>query len=224
MPNKHEIWKPVKGFDGYEVSNLGNVRSLDRTIYWIRNGKKVASHIKGRNLVPVIRRGYKICKLTGGKYALIHRLVAKAFIPNPDNLPCINHKDENKGNNVWTNLEWCTVQYNNTYGTARERARAKNKGRKRSPEFRRRLSILATGRRWSPESKAKMSEARRGCYNTKLSKPVQALNPETGEVVHEFPSASEAGRNGYTQSNVSACCRGGYGYKTYKGFIWRYKQ
>lgn len=58
---------------------------------------------------------------TKRKYQL-HRLVAETFIPNPENLPCVNHKDENKLNNCVDNLEWCTYQYNNNYGTARIRA------------------------------------------------------------------------------------------------------
>ena len=55
----------------------------------------------------------------------VHRLVATAFVPNPDNLPIVNHKDENKQNNNADNLEWCTVQYNNAYGTRKERQASK---------------------------------------------------------------------------------------------------
>lgn len=58
-----------------------------------------------------------------GRKKKIHRLVAEAFIPNPDNLPSINHKDENRTNNRADNLEWCTVAYNSTYGTVSQRKR-----------------------------------------------------------------------------------------------------
>ena len=66
--------------------------------------------------------------------------------------------------------------------------------------------------------------ARKALTNRKdQSKPVQGIDPDTGKVVVEFPSANEAGRNGYNQGNVSACCRGKYGFKTHHGYIWRYK-
>ena len=74
----------------------------------------------------IINSGYHVVTLyspnkTKRKFQ-VHRLVAEAFIRNPNNLPCVNHKDENKINNTATNLEWCTYQYNNNYGTARIRA------------------------------------------------------------------------------------------------------
>jgi len=106
-----EIWKPVEGYDGrYEVSNLGRVKSYaqDRI-----NGK-----IKLGNLTF---KGYLSIGLTDAngvkKFIPVHRLVAFAFIPNPDNLPQVNHKDEIKTNNTVDNLEWCTNEYNGRYGT-----------------------------------------------------------------------------------------------------------
>lgn len=103
-----EIWKSITGYEGlYEVSNLGRVKSLD----YHRTGKE-------KILSPGVCRGYlyvALCKNGKRKNYRIHRLVGSAFIDNPDNLPCINHKDQNRGNNQLDNLEFCTYQYNNTY-------------------------------------------------------------------------------------------------------------
>ena len=100
-----EVWKDIDGFEGlYQVSNYGRVKSR----YAIR--KK-----------PTTNNGYeivKLCKNGEVKHSLVHRLVAQAFIPNPFNFPCINHKDENKRNNIVENLEWCTRAYNNKYSRA----------------------------------------------------------------------------------------------------------
>ena len=103
-----EIWKDIDGYDGeYQVSNLGNVRSLN---YMRRKETRELSkkNIKGYPYVIL----YKNTKIQRKR---IHRLVAEAFIPNPNNLPEVNHKDENKANNRVDNLEWCTHQYNFQY-------------------------------------------------------------------------------------------------------------
>ena len=117
-----EIWKDIKGYEGYyQVSNLGKVRSLDRFI----NGNNCKRLKKGKILKPFVNnRGYELVILSlrqKTKHFQIHRLVAETFIPNPDNLPCVNHKDENPKNNKIDNLEWCTVKYNINYGTAIKR-------------------------------------------------------------------------------------------------------
>lgn len=113
-----EIWKSILGYEGlYEVSNLGRVRSLDRRVSYT-NGQ-VHIH-KGRILKPGVSNGYMqvhLCNNGSMKQPLVHRLVAEAFIPNPDNLPQVNHKDENPSNNNVDNLEWCTSEYNINYGT-----------------------------------------------------------------------------------------------------------
>lgn len=119
----NEVWKPVVGYKGiYEVSNLGNVKVLDRFIIRERNGTYIK---KGHFLKKELdNQGYYRVTLTknnNSKHKLVSRLVAQAFIPNPNNLPCVNHKDENSLNNCVDNLEWCTQKYNCNYGTRNER-------------------------------------------------------------------------------------------------------
>lgn len=115
-----EIWRPIDGYIGrYEISNLGRVKSYaqDKT-----NGK-----IKTGNLT---HKGYKSVLLYdgngGSKWCPVHRLVASAFLENPNNLPQVNHKDEDKANNCVANLEWCTNEYNTNYGTRGQRISAAN--------------------------------------------------------------------------------------------------
>lgn len=116
-----EEWRDVKGFEGkYQVSNLGRVRNIKFL------GHK-RSFKQERILTPKIdRNGYLIVHFSNGKKEdynpSVHRLVAMAFIPNPNNFPVVNHKDENKENNRVDNLEWCTPQYNTAYGTGQLRA------------------------------------------------------------------------------------------------------
>lgn len=113
--NEEEIWKALPGVPGVEVSTLGNVRTLDMVV---SNGRGTYP-IKGRILKQCdTRDGYlQVSIKVDGKQATkkVHRLVAKAFIPNPDNLPQINHKDCNTRNNNVENLEWCTPKYNCQY-------------------------------------------------------------------------------------------------------------
>lgn len=119
MEDFKEEWRPIPNFEGlYEVSNLGNVDSLNYHMTKKRKRLKARLDIHGY---------YWVCLFNKQKVKRfkIHRLVALCFIQNPDNLPCINHKDENRQNNRVDNLEWCTYQYNNTYGSRIEKVNEK---------------------------------------------------------------------------------------------------
>lgn len=116
-----EVWKDIEGYEGlYQVSNLGRVKRI------VGEGcsyeRIIAPHTNQR-----LRRVYVMLSKGGKrKNFTIHRLVANAFIPNPNNLPEVNHIDEDPSNNVVDNLEWCTKKYNINYGTAIYRIRKSN--------------------------------------------------------------------------------------------------
>ena len=107
-----ELWKVIEGYeDSYEVSNLGRVRSLTRI-------DSLGRTRYGKVLKPCFDGKHKYLHVNlQGKSINIHRLVAKAFIENPNNYNEVNHKDEDKTNNCVTNLEWCDHKYNNNYGS-----------------------------------------------------------------------------------------------------------
>ena len=107
-----EIWRPINGYQGlYQVSDQGKVRSL-------KFGKeRIMKNI--RNKDGYLRIGLR--KNGEHKLYLVHRLVAQTFIQNPQNLPEVNHKDENKDNNSVQNLEWCSSKYNANFGTRNQR-------------------------------------------------------------------------------------------------------
>lgn len=113
-----EIWRPVKGYEGlYAVSNLGRVKSIGNNKSRKEKILKPQKEGKGYLFVRLYRNGK-------GKKFKVHRLVASAFIPNPEGLPEVNHKNEVKDNNVVGNLEWCSRWYNAHYGTLYERSAA----------------------------------------------------------------------------------------------------
>ena len=135
----NEVWRPIGGWEGlYKVSNKGQVRSLD---YWYMHTgrwyvKRLVFH-KGRIMKQQENKGYLIVKLNKeGKCITrqVHRLVAETFIPNPNNLPVVNHKDENPKNNNVSNLEWCTQGYNVHYGGGLDRLVKSNEYRMRTIE------------------------------------------------------------------------------------------
>ena len=118
-----EEWRSIPGYEGlYEVSSYGRVKSLEKS-YIKKNG--IMDHKPEIILSPKNNgTGYFIVCLYKNKthkYYLIHRLVALTFIPNPDNLPCVNHLDEDKTNNRVDNLEWCDHKYNMNYNDVLKR-------------------------------------------------------------------------------------------------------
>lgn len=127
LEKNEEIWKDIEGYEGlYQVSNLGRVKSLNRKVkfspgekqeYYQRKPERYLSPNKKEN-------GYfehSLYKEGKRKHMYAHRLVALHFIPNPDDLPQVNHKDENKSNNRVSNLEWITAQENSIYGSKIDR-------------------------------------------------------------------------------------------------------
>ena len=190
-----EIWKDVVGYEGlYQVSNLGKVRSVDRYVL-SSNGKN--RFLKGREMLKrEDSYGYMTLSLSNKsrKIVRVHRLVADAFLSNPSNLPCVNHKDRVPSNNTVfvnkdgtidyekSNLEWCTYQYNNTYQNAVELRRNK-------------------------------------MINNNLSVAV-AQYSKNGSLIATYPSQREASRKtGIKSSVICNACAGRF--HTAGGFVWR---
>ena len=184
-----ETWKDIRGYEGYyQVSNKGRIRSLNRTIVdsrgikFNKKGKLLSTH-KGENgyVYVSLKKNNKTRTFT------VHRLVAIYFVPNLLNLPIVNHKDEDKENNKAENLEWCTYEYNNSYGTKIARGM----------ENRDNSYIAARNKKV-------------------LSKKVFQYDFDDN-LIKIWASTRECQRNGFSQSCVAACCRGEYkqhkGYK-----------
>lgn len=182
-----EIWKPIKGYEDYYISNYGNVVSKKRkTIIrktFIRNG-----------YVAVV-----LFKDNVKKTFSVHRLVAISFLPNPNNLPQVNHKDEDKTNNFVyvnhdgnvdvdkSNLEWCNIKYNVTYGTTKKR----------------------------------MVSTRNNKKSLNSEKQVIQYS-KNGDYITEYKSISEAARfNNLSLGDLSEACNGKR--KTLNGYIWKIK-
>lgn len=118
-----ETWKDIKGYEGkYQVSNKGRIKSLSRAIPHLGSFRIIPERIMTQHVSST--NGYymvSLCKDNKYEWMLVHRIVATAFIPNPNNFPYINHKDEIKTHNNVENLEWCTPSYNMNYSNVREK-------------------------------------------------------------------------------------------------------
>lgn len=203
-----EIWKEIQGFEGeYAISNKGNVRN-------IRTGRILGGGYDSM--------GYKQIKLKGKKY-LIHSLVALAFIPNPYNLPYINHKNEIKDDNEVSNLEWCTASYNTNYSIHKRyrKVRQLTKDGKliriweSSWQINRETGYDASSIIKCCRGKYKQAYGYRWQYvdpsqQHKYNRPVAALTKD-GEFVAEYKSPTEASRClKIKKQYVSRCLKGLY--------------
>lgn len=190
-----EIWKPVKDYEGlYEVSNLGKVRALDRKVI-TKNGVIKTRKSKEKKQSKCI--GYAYVGLTKegiSKTFRVHRLVAQAFIPNPENKEQVNHIDGNKLNNRVDNLEWCTNQENC-------------------------IHAWKNGLNHITEKTIQVAKITGKINGKKLGKPVNQYDLQ-GNFIRKFNSSADAGRiTNIQSSNIIAATNGKL--KTAGGYIWR---
>lgn len=189
-----ELWKDVQGYEGlYQVSNMGNVRSVDHEVEVTRNGITFVVPKKGKVLSPTRRQhGYVGVMLYGkGGHATrgfktfaVHRLVAEAFVENPNGYDEVNHLDECKTNNRADNLEWCDRSYNVRYGTGIERGHEK--------------------------------------IGELLRKPVVQMDMQ-GNVIREWESLTAVEREtGMSKSSICNCCKKHRKYSHAYGYRWEY--
>lgn len=187
-----EEWKTVPEWDLYEISNFGNLRGKDRVVK--NHGGTYIRKARELKTVPD-KLGYRTFRFKQdgkSKSEKIHRLVAKAFIPNPENKPCVNHIDNNPSNNRVDNLEWCTMQENTDWMIKQGRF-------KRTPQWLERLH-----KSQEPTYKA-----------------VVGTNIQTGEKIY-FDRVNAVREAGFQPSCVCVCCKHKKGITQHKGYVWEY--
>lgn len=196
-----EIWKDIIGYEGlYQVSNLGRVKSLERIVI-CGNGCGGMHTVKEKILTPHIEKnGYlrvNLKNLGKSNKLSIHKLVAQAFIPNPNNKQQIDHINTDRTDNRVENLRWVTAKENCNNPLTLENKRFANMGNK-NPMYN-----------------------KRGILHHK-SKPVIQLTLNN-ELIKRWDNACIAHKTmNYNQGNISACCRGKI--KKYKGYKWGFEQ
>ena len=196
-----EIWKDIEGYEGmYMVSSLGRVKTL---IGRYKNVTILKESIKNNGYCSITLYKNKIPHTY-----LVHRLVAKAFIPNLNNYPIINHKDENPKNNCVENLEWCTQEYNINYGNGNIKRSLSHKGKRFTKTHIENMSKAQIGKRVGNKNH--------------MSKPVAQYN-KNGEFITVYESARIAEQAlhlpNHSSTHILDCAKGKL--KTAYGFIWK---
>lgn len=190
----NETWVPIKDFPNYEINNIGSIRTISF------KGNKVYRSRKARN----DKDGYLIIDLYNGSYKTlkVHRLVAEAFIPNPDNKPCIDHINGVRNDNRIENLKWVTQKENNNNPIT-----IKNKSESRKGKY---VGINSPnyGRKFSKEIKDKMSKGRKGkCVGKDNPVARKVICLTTFEIFDTIKEAAEK-YNIKSYSHITSCCRG----------------
>lgn len=190
-----ELWKDISGYEGfYQISNLGRIKSLERTFYSGKNHnieKHYPSMILKNKVYPTTGYEYiDLSKMGVVKRFKIHRLVALAFIPNPCHKPFIDHINTIRNDNRVENLRWVNGIEN--------------------------MNNILT--------KSNFAASKLGDRNPmkRKQKPILQIVPSNGEIIAEYSGCKEAARElGLDSSCISRCCNGIY--QKYRGYFWRFK-
>jgi hypothetical protein len=208
-----EIWKDIEGYEGlYQVSNLGRVKSLNRIIATKMN---ISRLMKGKvlTIVPDPNNYMKVLLSKEGKQQiyLVHRLVAQAFIPNPDNKSEIDHINTDRTDNRVENLQWVTRKENCNNPLTKEKIAAFGRTRVFSSEMKQKMSLALKGRKINPEAIEKRRQ--------KTMKPILQLSLN-GDIIKRWDSATEA-KDMLGIKTIPDCLRNRC--KTAGGYVWKYE-